>query len=80
MGETYRGVVRDGAIVLLEQKTPLREGVEVLVTVQPSGPNAALIAALDAAPHVPPEWVDELERLIAEGKRPPARLFEDAPA
>ena len=29
---------------------------------------------MEAAPRVPTEWVDELEQLIAHGRRPPARL------
>jgi hypothetical protein len=30
----------------------------------PPGSDKAIIAALDKAPRVPAEWVDELERLI----------------
>jgi hypothetical protein len=33
------------------------------------GSPAALLAAIAAAPHVPSEWVDELEQLIAQGQR-----------
>jgi hypothetical protein len=68
-----RGVVRGGT-VLLENQAQLREGTEVIVTpaVGARGSPAAIIAAMDAAPKVPGEWVDELERLIAQGSRPPA--------
>jgi hypothetical protein len=70
--ETYRGVVRGKAILLLEE-VPLVEGTEVLVTpVEREPGTAALLAAVDAPPHVPSAWVDELEQLIAEGQRPPS--------
>jgi len=79
----YRGVVR-GGVVLLDQETPLTEGTEVLVTpVSASrGSPGAILAALQKLPKVPPEWVDELEQLIAEGRRPPSPpvLFPDEPA
>ncbi len=71
--ETYRGVVRGGAVVFLEGTATPADGTEVLVTpVAPEeGSPAALLAALASTPPVPAEWVDELERLIAEGERPP---------
>jgi hypothetical protein len=79
----YRGVVR-GGLVLLDQGTPLTDGTEVLVTPvsAPRGSPAAILAALENAPKVPPEWVDELEQLIAEGQRPPSPpvVFPDEPA
>jgi hypothetical protein len=72
--ETYRGVVRGGVVVLEAHKPPLTEGAEVLVTPLPgAGTGAAVLAALDAAPRVPAGWIDELEHLIAEGRRPPTR-------
>lgn len=72
---SYRGVVR-GRTVLLEDDPCLPDGTEVVVTPTPGGsddcaPAAALLAALKTAPPVPPEWVDELEALIAQGRRPP---------
>ena len=69
----YRGVVR-GGVVLLDKDTPLTEGTQVLVTPATAAPGspAAILAAMNSAPHVPTEWVDELERLIAEGQRAPA--------
>ncbi len=78
----YRGVVR-GGMVLLDKETPLTEGTEVLVTplAGERGSSAAILAAMDNSPKVPAEWVDELERLIAEGRRPPSPpvLFPDEP-
>lgn len=73
--EAYRGVVRGGGVVLLEHETPLTEGTEVLVTPLAATPGspAAVLAAAAAAPHVPGAWVDELEQLIAQGRRPPTR-------
>ncbi len=72
--QTYRGIVRQGAVLLLE-KTPLAEGTEVLVMPVSNRPGtpAAVLAALNAAPAVPAAWVDELEQLISEGQRPPTQ-------
>jgi hypothetical protein len=71
----YRGVVRGGIVVLLEADPPLAEGAEVLVTPLAGTPGspAAVLAALAASPPVPAEWVDELEQLISQGRRPPTR-------
>jgi hypothetical protein len=81
--KAYRGVVHGGMVVLLEGETPLTEGTEVLVTPVAGAPGspAAVLAAVAAAPQVPAEWVDELEQLIAQGRRPPARNdpFADEP-
>jgi hypothetical protein len=80
--ETYRGVVRGGVVVLAAPKPPLTEGAEVLVTPLPAaGTGAAVLAALDASPRVPAGWVDELEDLIAEGRRPATHQdpFRDEP-
>jgi len=73
--ESYRGVVHDGTVVL-DTENPLPEGTEVVVTpvVGSAGAAASVLAAMEAAPRVPTEWVDELEQLIAHGRRPPARL------
>ena len=35
--------------------------------------DSQVVAALEKAPQVPKEWVDELEQLIAQGQRPPTR-------
>ena len=81
--DTYRGVVRGGMVVLLEADPPLTEGTEVLVTpvARTPGSSAAVLAAVGTAPPVPAAWVDELEQLIAQGRRPPTRKdpFPDKP-
>jgi hypothetical protein len=78
--ETYRGVVR-GGLVVLDKETPLTEGTEVVVTPVAGvlGSPAAVLAAVEATPSVPAQWVDELEQIIAQGRRPPAdsELFMD---
>jgi hypothetical protein len=80
---TYRGTVQDGVVVLRGDQQAPANGTEVLVTLLPAarGSGAALVAALDRLPKLPPEWVDELEQLIAQGQRPPAgpELFTDDP-
>lgn len=67
----YKGVVK-GRSVMLEEGTDLPDGAKVLVTPlkAENGSPQALLAAMDAPPHVKPEDVDELMRLIKEGKRP----------
>jgi hypothetical protein len=72
---SYRGVVHDGIVVLREGAEPLAEGTEVLVTPVAGRPGspAAVLEALNNAPPVPREWVDELEQLIASGRRLPSR-------
>jgi len=54
---------------LLGHGTPLTEGTEVLVTPvnPPRGSPAAIVAGLEMLPRVPPEWVDELDQLMAQG-------------
>ncbi len=71
----YRGVVRGGKVVFQQQQTPLTEGTEVLVTpaAGTAGSPAAVLAALHTSPRVPAEWVDELDQLISQGRRPPTR-------
>jgi len=70
-GTTYRGVVKD-KMVILEEGVALPEGAEVLVTPLEAvlGSPQAVLAAMDAPPHLKPEDVEELRRLIEEGKRP----------
>jgi hypothetical protein len=79
----YRGVVR-GGVILLDEGTHLTEGTEVLVTPvsAPGGSSAAILAGIEKLSKVPPEWVDELEQLIADGRRPPSPpvVFPDEPA
>ena len=72
---SYRGVVRDGVVVLREKETPLPEGTEVLVPPVAGAPGspAGVLAAVDNSLGVPAGWVDELEQLIAQGRRPATR-------
>ena len=67
----YKGVVK-GRTVVLEKVANLPEGAEVLVTPLEAkkGSPQAILAAMDAPPHVKPSDVDELMRLIEKGKRP----------
>jgi len=67
----YKGVVK-GKTVVLKEVTDLPEGSEVLVTPMEAvkGSPQAVLAAIDAPPHVSPEDVDEMLRLIEKGKRP----------
>lgn len=67
----YKGVVK-GRNIMLEEGVALPEGAKVLVTPLEAekGSPQALLAAMDAPPHCKPEDVDELMRLINEGKRP----------
>ena len=65
----YKGIVR-GRTVILEEGTVLPEGMEVLVMplqALPGSPQAVL-ATMKAEPHLKPEDVNELERLIKAGK------------
>jgi hypothetical protein len=78
---TYRGVVKNGTIVLLDDAAELAEGTEVLVTPLPKpGDVAALLEAIRANP-VPKEDAEELLRAIEEGPsyRPSARFLADDP-
>jgi len=67
----YKGIVR-GKAVMLQEPVDLPEGTEVIVTplAAAQGSPQAVLAAMDAPPHVQPEAVEELRRLIEEGKRP----------
>lgn len=69
---TLRGQVKNG-VVVFQSGAALPDGTLVVVTplAGARGSPAAIIAAMENAPRVPTEWVDELERLIAQGKRPP---------
>src|SRR5207247_1696351 len=71
----YRGVVRGGRVVLVADTLLLTDGTEVLVTpvADIRGTPAAVLAAVERSPRVPSAWVDELEQLIAHGRRPPSK-------
>jgi hypothetical protein len=75
--EALRGVIQGGQVVFLGKDAPLKEGTEVFVTpvTEMPGVPSAVIAAMESAPKVPAEWVDELEELMAEGRRP--STFQD---
>ena len=68
----YRGIVQGGVVVAGEDKLPWKDGTEVFVTAvtAPAVDPAAILASFAAAPPVPPDWVDELEKLIDQGERP----------
>lgn len=78
----YRGVVEGGKVVMLGDTSALAEGTEVLVTpARASGTAAAVLAAMAGTPAVAADWVDELESLIVEGRRPAraSDLFPEEP-
>jgi hypothetical protein len=72
---TLRGCVQDGVVVLPKGIT-LPDGTLVQVTPLPceTGNPLAVIAAMEAEPHLTPEDVAELTRAIAAGKRPAAAI------
>lgn len=73
-----KAILCNGAIVPLEPvPVEWEEGAALEVAKMPAstpGSPAAVLAAVEAAPHVPSEWVDELEQLIASGRRPPTQI------
>src|SRR5258708_7450916 len=70
---TYTGIVQGKSVVLEDAPMPLPDGTRVLVTPLPGpGTTAALLAAMQAAPHVTAEDVAELEAILEAGKRPPS--------
>jgi hypothetical protein len=70
---TYTGIVQSRSVLLEDAPTPLPDGTRVLVTPLPErGTPAALLAAIQAAPHVTAEDVSELEAILEAGKRPPS--------
>jgi hypothetical protein len=83
MIQTFRGVMKGQTLVVLEHAAPLPDGTPVEVTplMFEAGSPAAVIAAMEAEPRVTPEDVAELERVIAEGQRPPTQIdpFSDQP-
>ena len=56
---------------MFDQPAEIPEGAEVMVTELEAkkGSPQAVLAVVDAPPHVNPEDVDELMRLIEKGKR-----------
>jgi len=70
---TFRGRVKNGVIVLENRTVPLPEGTLVQITPlqESAGSGSAIVAAMEARSCVSPEDVDELERAIEAGQRPP---------
>jgi hypothetical protein len=66
----FKGIVRGGTVVF-DQPAELAEGAEVIVTEieAKKGSPKAVLAVVDAPPHVNSKEVDELMRLIEKGKR-----------
>jgi hypothetical protein len=83
-GANYRGIVKDGAIILADDSPMMPDGTEVIVTpvVQPYDVGGAILAALEAGPRVSAEDVLELERAIEAGRRPRAKIdpFPETPS
>jgi hypothetical protein len=70
---SYTGIVHGKSVFLEDAPTPLPDGTRVLVTPLPDqGTMAALLAAIQAPPHVTAEDVAELEAILEAGKRPPS--------
>jgi hypothetical protein len=76
VNESFRGVMKDETLVVLDRPAPLPVGtpVEVRALSLEAGSPEALLAAMEAAPHISAEDVAELEKAIAEGDRPPSRI------
>lgn len=64
------GVIKKGRVVLVKNGT-FPDGMRVLVTPQPAekGSVQAILSAMRATPAAKSEDVDELLRLVDEGKR-----------
>jgi hypothetical protein len=68
-----QGRVKHG-VVVFENGPALADGTLVRVTpiADEGGNSQALIAAMEAPPHLTPEEIAELRRVMAAGKRPAA--------
>ncbi len=70
---TYRGTAK-GKTIELDKRLPFRQGervsvrVELLARRRSCGSPAAIQEVMHEAPHLKPEAVDELERVIESGK------------
>jgi hypothetical protein len=73
---TFRGVMKGQTLVVLDTAAPLPDGTVVEVTPVASevGSAMAVLAAMKAEPHVTAEDVAELEKAIAAGRRPGAKI------
>lgn len=86
--QLYRGRIKGGSVVLLDEPAPLPDGTCVIVTVDEEDAQRsqavvswdaaqtpeAFQAAIAGGPQVAEEDVDEWERVIAKGKRPRSRV------
>jgi hypothetical protein len=68
---SYKGVVKDGAVVL-DDSVRLPEGTPVIVTMQgaPTGTPEAVLAAMAQGPSLSQEDVSALLHEIERGRRP----------
>lgn len=72
---TYKGIAK-GKIIELEKPLPYSEGQPVSVSVEPlegqprAGSPAVIRRVMHEPPHLKWEDVDELERVIEEGRLP----------
>jgi hypothetical protein len=68
---SFRGILKGQTMVVLESAAPLPDGTVMEVTPIRAdvGTAAAVLAAMDAEPHVSREDVAELEAAIAAGRR-----------
>lgn len=76
----FRGRLRGGTVVLLDEAVSLPDGTYVTVTPldpQP-GNGAAIVAALAEAPKLPEEDVKEFDRFLTEVKQAERRAMAEA--
>ena len=72
---TYKGVAK-GKIIELEEALPYSDGQAVSVSVEALHPDlqpgsaAAILKVMHSLPNLNPDDVDELERLIRQGRLP----------
>ncbi len=72
---TLKGIAK-GRTIELDKPLPYRNGQEVQVSIEPltkhplSGSPSSVLDAVDGPPHLSSEAVDELLRVIEEGRRP----------
>jgi hypothetical protein len=83
MDQTFRGVMKGQTLVVLDRAAPLPDGTPVEVTPlrAEAGSPEAVLATMQAGPHVTAEDIAELDKAIAAGRRPRATIHpfaEDA--
>lgn len=72
---TYKGVAK-GKIIELEESLPYAEGQPVSVSIEPlhrefqPGSPGAILKAMRDLPRLNPKEIDELERVIEQGRLP----------